>query len=80
MSKCFENFSMFDFPIPQLPDNLLPLVQTESDHLQRSEVTPIGDEQIPANLDIILSKLLNNDTLNDIELQQLSEQDRLAAI
>ena len=31
-----------------------------------------------ANLDIILSKLLNNDELNDIELQQLSEQERLA--
>jgi len=45
-----------------------------------SEVTPKGDEQIPANLDIILSKLLNNDALNDIELQQLSEQDRLAVV
>lgn len=34
----------------------------------------MGEEQMPANLDIILSKLLNNDALNDIELQQLSEQ------
>jgi hypothetical protein len=29
------------------------------------------------NLDILLSKLLNNDELNDIELQQLNEQERI---
>jgi hypothetical protein len=61
MSKCFENFSMFDFPTPQpsLPDDLLPLVAPEC--LQLDQATPSG-----ANLDIILSKLLNNDAPNDI--------------
>lgn len=35
-------------------------------------------EQPAPNLDILLSKLLNNDELNDIELQQLNEQERIA--
>lgn len=30
------------------------------------------------NLDILLSKFLNNDELNDIEIQQLNEQERMA--
>jgi hypothetical protein len=65
---------MFDFPTPYFSDDLLPLIKTEQEQQERSESTPMGEELIPANLDIILSKLLNNDALNDIELQQLSEQ------
>jgi hypothetical protein len=58
---------MFDFPTPQMPDDLLPLVCLE-------ERTPesLPQDHPTANLDIILSKFLNNDELNDIELQQLS--------
>ena len=54
MSKCYENFSMFDFtPQPQLPDNLLQLV----DEAPTPEPLPHDHH---SNLDIIVSKFLNN--------------------
>lgn len=55
---------------------MLPLLEQEEEL-----APPVLEEPRPAgtpNLDIILSKVLNNDELNDIELQQLSEQERLA--
>lgn len=57
---------MFDSLTPQLPDDLLPLFGSEA-----RTPEPHLNESSP-NLDIILSKFLNNDELNDIELQQLS--------
>lgn len=62
---------MFDFPTPQMPDDLLPLLGPDD----RTPEPPQMSEPT-SNLDIILSKFLNNDELNDIELQQLSEQER----
>ena len=62
---------MFDFPTPQpqLPDNLLPFIDENTPEPQPH------DHSTP-NLDIIVSKFLNNERLNDIELQQLEEKER----
>lgn len=65
---------MFDFPTPQLPDDLLPLLGSDSRH--QESLLPNSHTESTPNLDIILSKFLNNNQLNDIELQQLSEQER----
>lgn len=54
-----------------MPDDLLPLLGPDD----RTPEPPQMSEPT-SNLDIILSKFLNNDELNDIELQQLSEQER----
>jgi hypothetical protein len=55
-------------PTGSMPDELLPML-----------IPTPGLEANPSpNLDILLSKLLNNDEeLNDIEVQQLNEQDRM---
>lgn len=56
------------FPTPTgMPDELLPLLTLKP---------PLEADPSP-NLDILLSKYLNNDELNDIELQQLNEQERM---
>jgi hypothetical protein len=56
---------MIAFPTPtgSLPDEMLPFLATPAPETH----------QATTNLDILLSKLLN-DGLNDIELQQLNEQ------
>lgn len=63
---------MFDSLTPQLPDDLLPLFGSEA---RTPEAHP---NEASTNLDIILSRFLNNDELNDIELQQLPEKEREA--
>jgi hypothetical protein len=51
-------------PLGEFPDEL------QSSFVQRDAVVSEGTP----NLDILLSKFLNNDELNDIEIQQLNEQ------
>jgi hypothetical protein len=72
LMSCFLGFSPCDFSTPDpscpaltptpCPDEMLPLLSRE--------------QPVQPNLDIILSKFLNNDELNDIEIQQLCEQER----
>lgn len=67
MFASYDELEELCFPTPTgMPDELLPLLTPK----------PALESDPSPNLDILLSKYLNNDELNDIELQQLNEQDR----
>lgn len=74
MNKYSEDLSMPDYPTPEMPDHLMSLIE----EVKSTPEAPSQEHPASANLDIILSKFLNNGELNDIELQQLAEDERMA--
>ena len=61
----FDDFSQFYTPLP-LPDEMKQKIKE-----------PLGGETDQINFDILLNKFVNNLEITDIELQQLSEHQRV---